>query len=162
MGDFVMGKYEEGIKVIEEMCGNGKDNVIALSTISAELGNGGNPRPSVRDVNAYYSDGVFYVTTWGESNKMRQISKNNEVAFSVNFGGFYGNAIGENLGWVLEPKNAELRAKLREVFSEWYDIANNENDKNCVILAIKITSATLNINHGAFYANMDFVNKVVV
>ena len=28
-----MNRYEEGIKLIEESCGNGKDNVIALSTV---------------------------------------------------------------------------------------------------------------------------------
>lgn len=31
-----MSRYEEGIKLIEESCGNGKDNVIALSTVVME------------------------------------------------------------------------------------------------------------------------------
>ena len=41
--------------------------------------------PYVRDVNAYYEDGVFYVTTWGKSNKMQQIAQNKNVAFSGGF-----------------------------------------------------------------------------
>jgi hypothetical protein len=89
---------------------------------------------------------------------MRQIAKNPEVSFSLNFGGFSGNGIAENLGWVLDPKNAELRTKLRAAF-EWYDNANNEKDENCCILAIRITKATLNINHWEKLYHMDFVNK---
>lgn len=154
-----MNKFEEGSKVIEKICGNDKDNVISLATITEEPNANGQARPALRDVNAYYENGVFYVTTWGGSTKMRQIAQNSEVAFSVNFEGIYGNAIAENLGWVLKPENAGLRAKLRKVFADWYDIANNEQNENCVILALKITKATLNIDHGAVYYQMDFVSK---
>lgn len=99
-----MNRYEEGMKLIEESCGNKKDNAIALSTIATEPSADGFPRPSVRDVSAYYEDGVFYVTTSAKSNKMRQIAHNKEVAFSVCFEGIYGHGIGENLGWVLDAK----------------------------------------------------------
>ncbi len=157
-----MNRYEEGMKLIEESCGNKKDNTIALSTITTEPGADGFPRPGVRDVSAYYEDGVFYVTTSAKSNKMQQIAHNKEVAFSVCFEGIYGHGIGENLGWVLEPKNAALRTKLREAFADWYDDANNEQDENCVILAIRITSATIFRDHGAVRYNLDFVNKIEV
>lgn len=157
-----MNRYEEGLKIVEETCGNGKDNVISLSTIAMEQSAEGNPRPCVRDVDAYYEDGVFYVTTWAKSKKMLQIAKNPEVAFSVCIEGFSGNGIGENLGWVLDPKNAELRSKLRKVFAEWYDHANNEESENCVILAIRITSGTVFKDHGAVSYNLDFVNKTEV
>lgn len=80
-----MSRYEEGLKIIEERCGNGKDNVISLSTIAMEPNADGNPRPYVRDVSAYYKDGVFYVTTWAKSTKMQQIAQNQEVAFAVCF-----------------------------------------------------------------------------
>ena len=119
-------------------------------------------RSSVCDVSAYYEEGVFYVTTSAKSNKMKQIAQNKEVAFSVCFEGIYGHGIGENLGWVLEPKNAALRTKLREVFADWYDDANNEQDENCVILAIRITSATIFRDHGVVRYKLDFVNKVEV
>lgn len=155
-----MSKYEEGLKAIDNVCGNNKDNVISLSTISTDLSINGQPQPCTRDVDAYYEDGVFYVTTWGESNKMRQIAQNNAVAFSVNFEGIYGVGVGENLGWVLDPKNAELRQKLRTTFAAWYDVANNEENENCVILAIRMTKVTVNIDHGAVYYALDFVNKV--
>ena len=59
-----MSGYEEGLNLIEESCGNGKDNVIGLSTIALELNSDGKPRPCIRDVNAYYEDGIFYVSTW--------------------------------------------------------------------------------------------------
>lgn len=155
-----MSKYEEGLKLIEERCGNGKDNLLSLATIAMEPNADGKSRPYIRDVDAYYEDGVFYIVTWAKSNKMQQIAKNPEVAFTVCGEWFSGNGIGENLGWVLDPKNGELRTKLRMVFSEWYDHANNEKDENCCILAIRITRCTVIKDHGAVRYNMDFVNKV--
>ena len=155
-----MGKYEDGVKLIEESCGNGKDNVIALSTIAVD--DGGNARPCVRDVDAYYEDGVFYISTWGKSNKMRQIAQNRAVAFAVCFEGISGSGTAENLGWVLDPKNAELRAKLRKTFAAWYDQANNEQDENCVILAVRITQATIFRDHGAVFHRLDFTDQTAI
>jgi len=155
-----MSRFEEGLKLIEERCGNGKDNVISLSTIAMDPSAEGAPRPYIRDVDAFYEDGVFYVTTWAKSTKMQQISQNNEVAFSVCNEWFSGNGIGENLGWVLDPGNAELRTKLRKAFAAWYDFANNEQNEDCVILAIHITRCTVIKDHGAERYFMDFVNKV--
>lgn len=155
-----MNKYEEGLKVIEERCGNGKDNLISLATIALEPNADGSPRPYIRDVDAYYEAGVFYVTTWSKSTKIQQIAQNPEVAFSVYSQWFSGNGIGENLGWVMDPKNAYIRSKLREAFAAWYDFANNEADESCIIMAIRITKATVIKDHGAVRYNMDFVNKV--
>ncbi len=76
------------------------------------------------------------------------------------FRGNFRNWIGENLGWVLDPKNAEIRAKLRKVFADWYDQANNEQDENCVILAIRITQCMIFRDHGAVRYNIDFINRV--
>ena len=90
---------------------------------------------------------------------MQQIARNKEVAFAVRLEGISGNGMGENLGWVLDPKNAGLRAKLRQAFSDWYDQANNEQDENCVILAIRLTKGRIFKDHGAVRYNMDFVNK---
>jgi len=80
-------------------------------------------------VDAYYEDGVFYITTHGKSNKMQQIAQNNDVSIATCPEMFTAIGIGENLGWVLDPKNAELRTKLRKVFAQWYDSANNEKDE---------------------------------
>lgn len=155
-----MSRYEEGRQLIEESCGKGKDNVISLATIAMEPNAEGKPRPYVRDVDAYYEDGVFYVVTWAKSTKMLQIAQNSEVAFSVCTAGFSGNGIGENLGWVLDPKNAELRTKLRTAFAAWYDHANDEQNENCCILAIRITRATIMQGHAERFYHMDFVNGV--
>lgn len=154
-----MTRFEEGLKLIEERCGNYKDNTISLATIALEPNANGAPRPYNRDLDAFYEDGVFYVTTWGKSLKIQQIAKNPEVAFSVYNQWFSGNGIGENLGWVLDPKNEEIRDKVRKAFAFWYDSANNEADENCVILAIRITQATVIKDHGAVRYQMDFVNK---
>jgi len=154
-----MTMYEEGLKIIEEKFGNGKDNVISLATIAREPNAEGKARPCSRDVDAFYEDGCFYVTTWAKSNKMLQIAQNPEVALSVNFGWFTANGIGKNLGWVLDPKNADIREKLRKAFAEWYDSANNEKDENCCILAIRLTRGTINLDHGVKFYYMDFINK---
>ncbi|MCL2286959.1 MAG: pyridoxamine 5'-phosphate oxidase family protein [Firmicutes bacterium] len=154
-----MNKYEKGMAILEEKFGNGKDNIISLATIAAEPSANGKPRPVVRDVDAYYVDGKFYSVTWGESSKMQQIAQNNEVAVALCFEWFTAGGIGENLGWVLDPKNAELRTKLREVFAKWYDMANDESNKNCCILEVRLTNGIVNLNHHETLIHMDFVNK---
>jgi general stress protein 26 len=153
-----MSKYEEGLKLIEERCGNGKDNVIALATIATEPNADGKPRPYVRDVDAYYEDGVFYISTYAKSTKMRQIAQNPEVSFAVCFEWFSGNGTGENLGWVKDEKNGEIRAKFKKIFT-WFDEVGGEDDENSIVLAIRITRATVIKDHGAVRYNMDFVNK---
>lgn len=157
-----MSMYEEGIKLIEETFGNGKDNAISLATIAREPNVDGKPRPVVRSVDAYYEDGTFYVVTYKKSNKMLQIEQNQEVSVAGCSEMFTANGIGENLGWVLNPKNAEIRTKLRTAFAEWYDMANNEKDENCCILAIHLTRGTLNVNHWEKLYHMDFVNKTIM
>ena len=154
-----MSNFEEGFNLLDEKFGNGKDNIISLATIAREPGNDGTPRPVVRGVDAYYENGVFYVTTHAKSNKMLQIEQNPAVSIASLTEMFTASGVGENLGWVLDPKNADLRNKLRTAFAPWYDSANNENDENCCILAIHLTKGTLNINHWEKLYHMDFVNK---
>lgn len=151
-----MNSLEEGIQFIEESCGNGKDNVIALSTIALQPSAKGNPYSMVREVDAYYENGVFYITTSAQSNKMMQVQKNEEVSFAVCFEGISGHGIAENLGWVLDPKNTEIRTKLRKTFADWYDQANDEQNQNCVILAIHISTATIFRDHGAICYHVVF------
>ena len=54
-----MMNYEEGQTLLEEKFGNDKDNLISLATIARNCGENGLPRPMVRDVDAYYENGVF-------------------------------------------------------------------------------------------------------
>jgi len=154
-----MGDFEEGYALLEEKFGRGKDTVISLATVALGQGDTGNARPSVRGLDALYEDGVFYVTTNAQSNKMRQIANNPEVSVCSSAEMFTANGIGENLGWVLKPENAELRIKLRNAFSAWYDMANNEKDENCCILAIRLSKGTLNVNHWEKLYHMDFIRK---
>ena len=153
-----MTQYEEALTLLTEQLGNSKDNLISLATIAREPSSS-NPRPVVREVDAHYEDGTFYAVTNALSNKMLQIAQNPEVAVSVCGQWFNGVGTGENLGWVLSPKNAELRAKLRTTFAAWYDMANNEADENCCILAIHLTKGTLNVNHWEKLYHLDFINK---
>jgi len=154
-----MNRYEEGMAILEEKFGGGKDNIIALATIALEPNADGKPSPIVRDVDAFYQDGVFYTVTWGESTKMQQIAQNSEIAVAPCFGWFTASGIGENLGWVLDPKNAEIRTKLRTAFEKWYDMVNDESNQNCCILAVRLTKGIININHHEKLYHMDFVNK---
>ncbi len=153
-----MTQFEEGMKLLEETFGNGKDNLISLGTIAREPGTNGVPRPVVRTIDAYYEDGVFYAVTNAKSNKMLQIAENSEVSVAGCQEMFTANGTGENLGWVLDPKNAAIREKLRAAFA-WYDEANNENDENCCYLAIHLNKGTLNVNHWEKLYHMDFVNR---
>lgn len=157
-----MTEFEEGLQLMEEKFGNGKDNLISLATIACEPSENGNIRPVVRTIDAYYENGVFYAVTNGKSNKMLQIAQNSEVSVAGCLEMFTANGSGKNLGWVLAPQNAEIRKKLRTAFSEWYDMANNEQDENCCILAIHLTKGTLNINHWEKLYHMDFVNKKIM
>ena len=154
-----MTNFEEGFKLLDEKFGGGKDNLVSLATIAREPNNDGMPRPVVRVVDAYYEDGVFYATTYAKSNKMLQIANNPEVSVASATEMFTASGVGENLGWIMNQKNAELRTKLRAAFAAWYDSANNEKDENCCILAIRLTRETLNINHWEKLYHMDFVNK---
>jgi len=62
----------------------------------------------------------------------------------------------------MNPKNAEIRAKLRKTFEKWYDSANDETNENCCILAIRLTKGLININHHEKLYHMDFANKTAV
>lgn len=53
----------------------GKDSIVALATSADNV-------PYVRNVDAFYEDGAFYVLTHGLSNKMKQIEQNPTVALS--------------------------------------------------------------------------------
>jgi general stress protein 26 len=144
-----MGNYENAMEIMNERFG--KDSLIAVATTDGK-------RMYNRMVDAYYEDGAFYVSTNALSNKMRQIEADPEAAVcAVDW--FSGSGAGRNLGWVLEPQNAEIRLKLREAFSEWYEFANNEQDKNCCILEIRLKEGMLIKDHHAIRYQIDFENK---
>ena len=144
-----MQNYENAINIMNERFG--KDSLIAIATTDGE-------RLYNRMVDAYFENGAFYVSTYALSNKVRQIEAHPNVAIcAVDW--FSGHGVGKNLGWVLEPQNAEIRSKLREAFSAWYEYANNEQDKNCCILEIRLTDGMLIKDHHAIRYQIDFENK---
>ncbi len=147
-----MEKFNESTKIMVDRFS--KDSILAVATTDGKhLYN--------RMVDAIYVDGSFYLTSNSLSNKIVQIESHPEVAVcAVDW--FTGHGIGKNLGWVLEPKNQEIRAKLREAFSAWYDHAINEEDKNSCILEIRLTDGLLIKDHNKIRYQIDFSNKSAV
>lgn len=120
----------------------GKDTVIALAT--AEVG-----IPYVRNVNAYYEDGAFYIITYALSNKMKQLEKNPAAAIAGEW--FTAHGKGANLGWFGKKENREIAGKLRDAFREWIDNGHNDfDDENTIILCIELTDGIL-LSHGTRY-----------
>ena len=157
-----MSKYENAMKLMEELCGNDKEEVIALATISLSPNVAGNPRPTVRMVCAYYENGIFYVSTDARKNKMLQIEKNNEVSVGgLGWYTFQGRA--ENLGWVKDEKNAEIRAKFKKTF-DWFDEVGDEDNPSSIVLRISLTEGTITDDekkYGERLYEVDFINKTV-
>ncbi len=156
-----MSEFKKCLLQLEDKFGGIKDNVIGLSTISLSQSSENLPISSVRDVDAHYSNGCFYIVTHALTHKVKQISMNPNVAIVVPFEGFTAHGTGENLGWVLEPKNKKLRIKLREVFSKWYDEANDESDQNCCFLKIELKDAVLMEGHADKFYHINFIEKSV-
>lgn len=124
----------------------GKDSLIALATLDGE-------RPSVRNVNALYEDGAFYVITHALSGKMKQIALNPAVAVSGEW--FTGHGVGENIGHLCAEQNLAIAAKLRAAFAAWYGNGHiNEADPNTCILRVRLTDGVL-FSHGTRY-DLDF------
>jgi general stress protein 26 len=132
-----MTNNEKALSLMTERFGH--DTLLSVATCDGE-------RPSVRVVDALYEDGAFYVVTWAKSSKMLQMAKNPAVGVCGEW--FTAHGIGENLGHVLSPENAEMMGKVRAAFAQWYDNGHtNEADPNTVLLKISLTDAIL-FHHG--------------
>lgn len=113
----------------------GKDSIIALATTAGEI-------PYVRNVDAFYHDGAFYVLTYGLSNKMKQIEENPMVALAGEW--FTAHGKGVNLGYFGKTENEEIAKKMKEIFAAWIDNGhNNFEDVNTCILQIELTDGVL-------------------
>ena len=123
-----------------------KDSIISLATAVEN-------KPYVRNVDAFYEDGSFYVLTYGLSNKMKQIAANPDVAISGDW--FTANGKGINLGYFGKKENEIIANKMKCIFSEWIDNGhNNFEDENTCILQIALTDGIL-FSHGTRY-EIDF------
>ena len=117
----------------------GKDSVIALATVE-------DGRPYVRSVNAFYSDGAFYILTHRSSKKIRQIGKDSTVALAGDW--FTAHGLGEDLGAFGREENRRIAEKMREVFSAWIDHGHCRlDDENTCILRVRLTDGEL-LSHG--------------
>ena len=113
----------------------GKDSIIALATAIDNV-------PYVRNVDAFYENGAFYVLTHGLSGKMKQIKENPAVALSGEW--FTAQGKGVHLGYFGKADNARIAEKMRDVFSAWIDNGHNDfDDINTCILRIELTSGIL-------------------
>ena len=124
----------------------GKDSIIALATSIDNI-------PYVRNVDAFYEDGAFYVLTHGLSGKMKQITQNPSVALSGEW--FTAQGRGINLGYFGKEENSYIAGKMMQVFSAWIDNGhNNFDDINTCILCIQLTRGVL-FSNGTRY-EIDF------
>lgn len=124
----------------------GHDCIIALATAA-----GGTP--FVRNVNAFYADGSFYVLTYGLSNKMKQIRENPTVAISGDW--FTAHGTGINMGSFGKPENEYIATQMRTIFRDWIDNGHTDfSDPNTCILRIQLTDGLL-LSHGTRY-EIDF------
>ena len=132
-------------KILQERFG--KDSLIALATTE-------NGAPCVRNVNALYHDGAFFVLTYALSAKMRQIEQNPVVAICGEW--FSAQGVACNLGWFCKVENKDIADKMKKAFS-WINNGHNDfDDQNTCILKIKLTRGTL-FYHGTRY-DVDFEN----
>ena len=112
-----------------------KDSIIALATAEGEM-------PHVRNVDAFYEDGAFYVLTYGLSGKMKQIEENPVVALAGEWFTGHGKAV--NLGYFGKEENTHIAKRMREVFAAWIDNGHNDfSDVNTCILRIELTDGVL-------------------
>lgn len=138
------GFPQEAKEIMQERFGH--DSLIALATVEDGL-------PWVRTVNAFYEDGAFYAFVHSSTNKMRQIAKEPRVAVCGDW--FTGHGLAQDLGQLLEPRNAELFARMKAAFSAWYGNGHtNENDPGSRILRVQMTDGVL-FAHGVRY-DIDF------
>ena len=120
----------------------GKDTIIALATTK-------NGVPYVRNVNAYYEDGVFYIITYALSNKIKHIENNPVVAIAGEW--FTAHGKGINLGYFGKKENEMIAEKLKRAFAEWINNGhNNFADENTIILCVELTDGLL-LSHGTKY-----------
>lgn len=120
----------------------GKDTIIALATTK-------NGVPYVRNVNAYYEDGVFYIITYALSNKIKHIENNPVVAIAGDW--FTAHGKGINLGYFGKKENEMIAEKLKRAFAEWINNGhNNFADENTIILCVELTDGLL-LSHGTRY-----------
>ena len=122
--------YARARQVMEENFGH----VLEMSVASAANG-----VVSVRDVNAIYRDGIFYVLSRVGNSLMNQISVNPAVGMCHGSHNMHG--VARSLGHPLDPQNAALRKFLKKEFSLNYNEYVTEANPDMRIVEIRVTFA---------------------
>ncbi|MBU3187445.1 pyridoxamine 5'-phosphate oxidase family protein [Clostridium estertheticum] len=141
-----MNYFNEAITVMKELYG--QDVAMPLATVNGDKAN-------IRVINAYYKENAFYITTYSLSNKMKEITKNPNVALNHNL--FVAHGTGNNIGNPLEEQNRELREELKQIFYVFYDKHVCEEDTNTCILKISLTDSLVFAHDYKYF--IDFKHK---
>lgn len=120
--------YEKSLQVMQNLFA--KDCQFALATSVQET-------PSVRVVDTFFSDGAFYVVSYAQSQKVKALESNPQVALCSKAHRF--RAFARNVGHPLAAHNLAIRDQLRVAFAPWYSLHNNEGDENMCYLKIEPT-----------------------
>lgn len=141
-----MNEYNQSLTVMNALFA--RDCQFAFATASQYV-------PSVRIVDTFYHDGDFYIVSYANAQKVKEIEQNPHVALCRHLYKFSGTAV--NIGHPLLPQNEAIRAKLIEVFAPWYFAHNNEQDAQMCYIRVSVT-------RGFFYKDghgfdVDFVSK---
>lgn len=143
-----MDNYEIVMKLMEELFS--RDYQFAMATTANNI-------PSLRFIDTYFDNGAFYAVTYANTNKVKEIAVNPNVALCSRMGySFCGKAY--NIGHPLLPKNSEIRSNLIKAFEPWYFKHNNEADDICIL---KIVPECGFIHKDGIGYEINFVNKTV-
>lgn len=142
----MMTVFDKSMKVMSELFA--RDYQFALATTNDNV-------PSVRFIDTFYDNNCFYIVTYANSRKVKELEINKNVSLCNKLYGFSG--IAHNIGHPLKPENSEIREKLISAFEPWYFAHNNENDENMCYVKVELT-------HGFFYKDgtgykVDFLAK---
>ena len=141
-----MSTYDQSLHVMNDLFAN--DCQFSLATANGSV-------PSVRIVDTFYDDGAFYVVAHASTQKVKEITVNENAALCHNLYRFSSKA--QNIGHPLLPQNADIRAKLTKAFASWYFKHNNEQDKKMCYIRIALTSGFF-YKDGTGYA-VDFAQQ---
>lgn len=141
-----MNAFDKTMTVMGELFA--RDCQFALATAKDNV-------PSVRIIDTYYDAGSFYIVTYGESRKVKEMEANPMVSLCGNLYRFAGTA--HRIGHPLEPQNKEIRERLIGAFSAWYFRHNDENDPHMCYIRIDLTDGFFHRDRTGY--RVDFVKK---
>ena len=143
-----MNNYKNTITLMEEMFS--RDYQFAMATTVNDI-------PSLRFIDTYFENGAFYVVTYANTDKVKEIAVNPNMALCSRKGySFSGKAY--NIGHPLLPENSDIRSKLIKAFKPWYFKHNNEDDNICIL---KIEPKSGFVHKDGIGYNINFVDKTV-